>query len=131
MGHFAQINHEGEVLRVIVAEQEAIDTGDFGDPKTWIKTSYNTRANVHHGQDGKPDGGVALRAHFAGPGMHYDSANDVFIHPQPYPDWTMNTHTWHWESPVPYPDTTDHLTWSSNTKSWIPGDPHNYKKPTY
>ena len=66
MSHFAKIENN-LVTNVIVAEQEFIDTQDG----TWVQTSYNTRGNVHYGQDGKPDGGTALRANYAGIGDTY------------------------------------------------------------
>jgi hypothetical protein len=76
MSHFAKIENN-IVTNVIVAEQEFIDT----QSGTWIQTSYNTHGNVHYGQDGNDDGGVALRANYAGIGYTYDTDNDVFYAP--------------------------------------------------
>ena len=39
MGHFAEINSENIVQRVIVAEQDFIDSGAVGDPNNWVQTS--------------------------------------------------------------------------------------------
>jgi hypothetical protein len=80
MSHFAKVENN-IVTQVIVAEQDVIDSGLFGDPKSWIQTSYNTRGGVHYGQDGKPDGGIALRGTFAGIGYSYDAVKDIFIAP--------------------------------------------------
>ena len=41
MSHFAQINNEGIVQRVIVAEQDFINSGSVGDAFNWIQCSYN------------------------------------------------------------------------------------------
>lgn len=112
MSHFAQIEN-GRVTQIIVAEQEVIDTGLFGDPATWRQCSYNTRGNVH------VLGGTPLRGNYPAPGYHYDQAHDVFYAPQPYASWTLNTTTWLWTPPVPYPeDTTRPYVWNENTQVW-------------
>jgi hypothetical protein len=78
MSHFAQVIN-GIVTQVIVAEQADIAT--LSDPENWVQTSYNTRAGVHYGPDGKPDDGIALRGTYAGIGYTYDPVADVFIAP--------------------------------------------------
>ena len=100
MSHFAKIEN-GIVAQVIVAEHDFISTGALGDPAGWLQTSYNTRGGVHYGQDGKPDGGEALRGNYAGVGYHYDSTHDVFYPPKPVSQFgnvsfTLNTSTWTW-----------------------------------
>jgi hypothetical protein len=121
MSHFAQVEN-GIVINVLVIEQEVIDTGLFGDPSSWVQTSYNTSGNVHYGQDGLPDGGVALRANYAGVGFTYDADNDVFYPPKPeYASWTLNHETWTWEAPVPMPvDETGEKVyyWDEESLSW-------------
>ena len=119
MSHFAKIEN-GRVTTVIVAEQEFIDTQDG----TWVQTSYNTRGNVHYGQDRQPDGGVALRGNYAGIGYTYDTDNDVFYAPRPYASWTL-ADTWLWVCPLTYPDDGKFYTWdedayqADNTKGWV------------
>ena len=117
MAHFAQVEN-GIVTQVIVADQSVINSGLFGTG--WIQTSYNTRGGVHYGQNGQPDGGVALRANYAGIGDTYDEINDVFYSQQPYPSWTIEAPTWIWTSPVPYPDDGEIYTWDEATLSWVP-----------
>ena len=117
MAHFAQVEN-GIVQQVIVAEQNVINSGLFGIG--WVQTSYNTRGGVHYGQDGQPDGGIALRANYAGIGYTYDEVNDVFYAPQPYPSWTIEAPTWIWTSPVPYPEDGNMYTWDETTTSWVP-----------
>jgi hypothetical protein len=123
MAHFAKIE-DGIVTTVIVASQEVIDTYDG----TWVQTSYNTRDGVHYGQDGKPDGGVALRFRYASVGMVYDSTNDVFYLPKPYASWTLNKSTWIWEAPLAYPsdgtplkvyDWEENTYQADNTQGWV------------
>lgn len=116
MPYFAQVEN-GIVLDVISVDQTVVDSGLFGTG--WIKTSYNTHGGIHYGQDGQPDGGIALRANYAGIGYTYDEINDVFYAPQPYPSWTISAPTWIWQPPVPYPDDGKMYTWDEETKSWV------------
>jgi len=115
MSHFAQVIN-GIVADVIVAEQDFINT--LSDAGNWYQTSYNTIGNVHYGDNGQPDGGTALRGNFAGIGHIYDSANNVFYPPQPYPSWTLNTTTWTWTAPVPRPTDGNMYTWNEAGQSW-------------
>jgi hypothetical protein len=115
MAHFAKVEN-GIVTQVIVAEQDVIDSGIFGHG--WVQTSYNTRNGVHYGQDGQPDGGVALRKNYAGIGYSYDSVRDAFIPPQPYPSWTLDEDTCNWNSPTPYPTDGNIYAWDEATTSW-------------
>ena len=119
MSHYAKVV-SGTVTQVIVAEADFFTTFVDSSPGDWIQTSYNTRGNVHYGQDGNPDGGVALRGNYAGIGYTYDQANDVFYAPQPYPSWTISAATnWIWQSPVPYPTDGKIYTWDEATQSWV------------
>jgi hypothetical protein len=115
MSHFAKVEN-GKVTQVIVAEQDIIDTGVFGHG--WIQTSYNTKGNVHYGQDGFPDGKLALRANFAGIGYTYDKEKDVFIPPKPFNSWVLNPNTYLWDSPIPYPNDGKLYFWNEQNQSW-------------
>lgn len=129
MSYFAKVpsltNGKGIVGEVISAEQEFIDSGDVGDPSLWWKTSYNTRGNVHYGPDGQPDGGVPLRANYASISYTLDTTViqdgvvGVFYAPQPYPSWVLNTQTYLWEAPVPYPSSGGPYVWDEATQSWV------------
>ena len=74
MAHFAEIDSNGIVLRVLVVPDSEESRGnDFlsTDLKlggTWIQCSYNAR----------------IRKCMPGPGYTYDSINDVFIAPKPF-----------------------------------------------
>jgi|TARA_R110000823_G_scaffold311470_1_gene437170 hypothetical protein len=120
MSHFAKIE-SGIVTAVIVVEQDIVDTYDG----TWVQTSYNTRGNIHYGQDGEPDGGVALRGNYAGIGYIYDADNDVFYIPKPSNSWTLDTDTWSWKSPITYPDDGKLYVWDedvyqdNNNNGWV------------
>jgi hypothetical protein len=123
MSHFAKVVN-GIVANVIVAEQSFIDSGAVGDPSLWVQCSYNTKFGIHHGPDGKPDGGVALRGNFPGVGHIYNEENDVFHHPSPLPSFVLNETTWHWEPPIPSPDIVEggppFYRWCEVFKTWYP-----------
>lgn len=113
MSHFAEIDDDGIVLRVIVAEQDFIDSGLVGDSSNWIQTSYNTRGGVHI------LGGTPLRKNYAGIGYTYDEERDAFIPPKPYPSWVFGAGTCTWKSPVPYPSDGKTYVWDESAINWV------------
>jgi len=127
MANFAKIEN-GIVIQVIVAEQDVINTGLFGDPKTYVQTSFNTRGGVHYAPNSNtPDNGIALRANYAGIGFTYDEKNDVFIPPKPLDhngivcdSWIASEPDWLWKPPIPKPTATapNYYAWDETTKSW-------------
>jgi len=119
MSHFAEISSENIVQRVIVAEQEFIDSGLVGDANTWIQTSYNTRSGNHYAPDSNTvDSGVALRKNYAGIGYIYDATRDAFYTQQPYPSWTLDDDTCQWNPPVAYPDDGKFYSWDEDNTEW-------------
>ena len=86
MSHFAQVEN-GIVTQVIVAEQDVIDSGMFGDG--WIQTSYNTYGGQH--PEGRP-----LRKNYAGVGFTYDAQRDAFIAPQPDETYVLDEDSCLW-----------------------------------
>jgi len=119
MAHYAKVIN-GDVINVIVAEPEVIESGELGDPTRWVQCSYNTRGNQHFDPEtGEVDDGVALRANFPAVGFTYDEDLDVFYAPQPHPSWILDTSTYLWGAPTPYPsDATAPLAWNEETQSW-------------
>jgi len=133
MSHFAEVQPTTQsnifvVSQVIVADQSFIDT--LPNPSAWIETSYNTYGNVHYAPSPPalpmtPDGGVPVRANYAGMGYTYDTNYTigdfvgVFYAPQPYASWILNTSTFLWEAPVPMPTSGDPYKWDEATKSWV------------
>ena len=124
MAHFAQIGYENEVLRVSVVRNEDILDGNgneseevgiqflksvHGHLTNWLQTSYNNN----------------FRFRYAGIGMVYDNQHDVFLLPQPYPSWILNTETYEWEPPIPEPELTEeqrdggsYYEWNEETQEW-------------
>ena len=120
MGHFAEIDKDGIVQRVIAAEQDFIDSGAVGDASNWIQTSYNTRGGVHYAPNSnEPDEGVALRKNYAGKGYTYDQIRDAFIEPKPFPSWELDEDTCIWKAPIPKPDDGKRYDWNEDTTNWV------------
>ncbi len=80
MSHFAEINEKGIVQRVIVAEQDFIDSGLVGAPANWVQTSYNGM----------------IRKNFAGIGFSYDKNLDAFVPPKPSLSAVLDQKTARW-----------------------------------
>ena len=82
--HFAEIDKQGNVLRVIVADQAFIDSGKVGDPVNWVGTWM--------------DG--SKRYHYAGKGYKYDKQLDAFIPPKPSENATLRLPDVVWVTPA-------------------------------
>ena len=118
MAHFAEIDENGIVLRVLVVDNAQESNGqDFlantlGLGGTWVKTSYNTVGGIH------TNGGTPLRKNYAGIGYTYDSDRDAFIPPKPFASWILNEDSCLWDAPVAYPTDGARYTWNEETTSW-------------
>lgn len=108
MAHFAEIDDDNTVIRVIVADTKEWCEQNLGG--TWVQTSYNTHGNQH--PEGRP-----LHKNYAGIGYVWDGIG--FYAPQPYSSWTKNEETYLWESPVPYPIDGKTYSWDESSLSWI------------
>lgn len=99
MAHFAEIDQQNKVVRVIVVPDEQEHRGaeylatDLRLGGKWLQTSISTRGGVHK------YGGTPLRKNYAAIGMTYDQQRDAFIPEQPDPRWTLNEETCLWEDP--------------------------------
>jgi hypothetical protein len=106
MAHFAEIDSRNIVSRVIVVADEYESNGAewcnnlLGG--TWVQTSYNNR----------------IRKQYAGIGYTYDSVNDVFIAPQPFPSWTLDEN-FDWQPPTPKPVDGKDYFWFEPNQQWI------------
>lgn len=110
MAHFAKVVN-GLVTEVIVIDQETLNTGLWGDPSSWVQTSYNTRGGQH--PEGRP-----LRKNYAGIGYTYDSNRDAFIPPKPYNSWILDEQTCLWSAPTPMPQDGQLYSWNEETTQW-------------
>jgi len=113
MAHFAKVEN-GVVTQVIVIEQDVLNLGHWGDPASWVQTSYNTVGGVH------TQGGTPLRKNYAGIGYTYDSVRDAFIPPSPFSSWVLDEDTCLWNAPTPMPvEEGKMFTWDEPTTSWV------------
>ena len=119
MAHFAEIDSEGTVQRVLVVSNTVTYQGDeeveelgtaylqnmFPDTD-WVQTSYNDN----------------FRKRYAGKGYKYDVERDAFIPPQPFPSWLLNEESLSWEAPFPMPDDDKFYQWDEENQSWVETD---------
>lgn len=116
MAHFAELDENNVVLRVIVVHNN--DTHDVDGVEdealgqafctnllggNWKQTSYNGN----------------IRKNYAGAGYTYDPSLDAFIPPKMFPSWLLDTSTCQWEPPAPYPIDGQKYYWDENTQSWV------------
>lgn len=114
MAHFAELDANNVVLRVIVVDNK--DTADangvekehigaafcerlFGG--TWKQTSYNG----------------SFRKRYAGIGCTYRADIDAFVPPQPFPSWTLDADA-NWQPPVAMPTDGGRYSWNETTQTW-------------
>jgi hypothetical protein len=134
MGHFAELDKDNKVLRVLTACNQDIanNGGDQSEQAAlhfkslnkfseggvkWVQTSYN-----HN-----------FRCRMAGTDYVYNEEFNVFLNPKPFPSWILNNTTWIWEAPISKPITyinspegqnhpiEDLYDWDELTQSWIIG----------
>lgn len=115
MAHFAELDQNNVVLRVIVVANK--DTADsdgneveaigvafcqslYGADTIWKQTSY-------HGN---------FRKNYASIGYTYDSVRDAFIPPKPNPACLFDEETCTWNCPI---DPNKNMIWDEELKSWV------------
>ena len=117
MAHFAQLDENKIVIRVIVVHNNELIDGDgnenefrgvqfcrslYGDDNVWVQTSYNGN----------------FRKNYAGAGFVYDEQRDAFIPQKPFNSWILNEDTCRWMPPVPHPNDGNFYDWDESTYSW-------------
>lgn len=110
MAHYAFLDNNNIVTEVIVGkdENELLDGltpeewyGNFRG-QTCVRTSYNG----------------TIRKQYAGIGYTYDAVADVFIAPQPFASWSLDSN-YDWQAPIAYPaDGKDYL-WDETNQAWV------------
>ena len=105
MSHFAEIDENNVVIRVLVGDNTLRNEGynwfvdNLGG--TWIQTSYNAN----------------FRNKFAATGDIYREDLDAFISPQPYPSWSLDEDLV-WVAPKPLPDMDNFYEWDEEKQEW-------------
>jgi len=122
MAHFAELDQQNRVLRVVVVNNDVLLDEDgnesedlgvafcqslYGENTIWKQTSYNGN----------------IRKRFASVGHYYDAFRDVFIKLSPYPSWVFNEEELVWHPPVPHPRVSDpsdlnYYSWNELEQRW-------------
>lgn len=117
MAHFAELDENNVVLRVIVVSNA--DTSDAnGVEKEYIGAAFCERLfggtwkqTSYHGN---------FRKRYAGIGFTYNADLDAFIAPKPYPSWTLDEELCDWVAPIPAPENAGMHHWDESIQQWVP-----------
>ena len=108
MAHFAEIDENNKVIRVLVVDNSQEHRGqeflavDLKLGGTWIQTSYNNN----------------FRKNFAAIGGTYDPIKDIFIAEKPFPSWVLDENN-DWQAPVSFPDDGKFYSWDEENTKWV------------
>jgi hypothetical protein len=110
MAHFAEIDENNVVLRVLVVDNEQEHRGqdflanDLQLGGRWIQTSYNGN----------------IRKMFAGVGYTYNEELDIFLPPKPFNSWVINETKGEWEAPIQRPEVEESMVsiWNEENQEW-------------
>lgn len=132
MQHFAEIDDENRVLRVItVADSDCLnELGNISetvgeafcnritDSEPFTKTS-KWRITYPHRDHFPRDPNNLKRKNFAGKGDFFDEERNAFYSDKPYDNWIFNEENCRWEPPVPHPNDGKIYTWSQEETKWV------------
>jgi hypothetical protein len=109
LSHWAEIDQNNIVLRVLVGDNSEPDEGEafmnsLGG--TWVKTSYNAATN-------------GFRKNYAGINYTYDPIRDAFIAPKPYESWLLEEETCQWKAPIEMPTDDKMYVWDETSVNWV------------
>jgi hypothetical protein len=114
MAHFAELDANNVVLRVIVVDNK--DTADAsGVEKEHIGAAFCERLFGGNWKQTSYNGNI--RKNYAGAGFTYNSVRDAFIPPQPYPSWTLDDDA-NWQPPVAMPTDGGRYSWNEANQAW-------------
>jgi len=124
MAHYALIDSNNIVVKVITGVDENITQDDNGTPvggSTEAWEQFYESQPWHSGLTCKRTSYNAtsgFRKQYAGIGYSYDADDDVFVVPQPYPSWTLDGNH-DWQPPTPMPSTGGPYKWSEEDLEWV------------
>ena len=99
MAHFAELDDNNVVLRVVVVSNDCVPSDEHIDGETWCVNFFKTpnwkQTSYNHN----------FRKQYCGIGFTYDSAKNKFINPKPHASWSLDSND-DWQSPVTYPTIT-------------------------
>jgi len=117
MAHFAELDNDNKVLRVVVVGNDCVPSDEHVDGETWCINFFNggTWKQTSYNNN--------FRKQYCGTGFTYDAAKNKFISPQPYASWSLDAND-DWQAPVTYPtDTTDKtISWDEAGQKWTATD---------
>ena len=117
MAHFAELDNDNKVLRVVVVGNDCVPSDEHVDGETWCINFFNggTWKQTSYNNN--------FRKQYAGINYTYDAAKNKFISPKPHASWALDSND-DWQAPVTYPtDTTDKsISWDEAGQKWTAKD---------
>jgi len=121
MAHYALLDSNNVVVKVITGVNETETQTDTdgtvvgGSGEAW--EAFYAAQPWHEGLTCKRTSyNNNIRKQYAGIGYSYDSVADVFVAPQPYPSWTLDS-SHDWQAPVARP-AEGMWSWNEDTQAW-------------
>ena len=125
MAHFAELDDNNVVLRVVVVGNDCVPSDEHIDGETWCVNFFKTpnwkQTSYNHN----------FRKQYCGIGFTYDSAKNKFISPQPYASWSLDSND-DWQAPVTFPTITTYgsndpldsyiISWDEAGQKWTAKD---------
>ena len=122
MAHYAFIDSNNVVVKVITGVDETVTQLDNGievggSSEAWEQFYQNQ--SWHQGLTCKRTSyNNNIRKQYAGIGHTYNANADVFICPQPFPSWTLDSNH-DWQPPVSMPTDGQPYQWSEEQLNWV------------
>lgn len=111
MAHYAFLDENNIVTEVIVGRNEDETVDGVSDWETYYgqlrnqvckRTSYNGN----------------IRKQYAGIGFTYNETADVFVVPQPFPSWSLDSN-YDWQAPIERPADGKDYSWDEANQVWV------------
>jgi hypothetical protein len=114
MAHFAELDANNVVLRVIVVDNK--DTADAnGVEKEHIGAAFCERLFGGNWKQTSYNGN--MRKNYAGIGHTYQADIDAFVPPKTFASWVLNDKA-QWEAPVAMPADDKMYSWDEQNQQW-------------
>ena len=110
MAHYAFLDEDNIVTQVIVGRNEDEIVDGISDWESYYADIYGQKC-VRTSYNGN------IRKHYAGIGFFYDQSSDVFIPPQPFPSWSLDS-DFNWQPPTQRPTPEENYWWNEETLTW-------------
>jgi hypothetical protein len=109
MAHYAYLDNNNIVVNVIVGKDET-ELIDGLHPEIYYAqgTPYTVKRTSYNGN---------IRKQYCGIGYSYNAEADVFVAPQPFASWSLDSN-FDWQPPVAYPTDDKFYTWSEDDLNW-------------